>query len=31
LRLLGGRKIEVAMVDHDTAEAFGAEVERRRA
>lgn len=31
LRLLGGRKIEVAMVDHDTAEAFVAEVERRRA
>lgn len=31
LRLLDGRKIEVAMVDHDRAGAFVAEVERRRA
>jgi len=30
LRLLGGRKIEVPMVDHETAESFVAEVERRR-
>lgn len=30
LRLLGGRKIEVPMVDHDAAAAFVAEVERHR-